>query len=29
MEADWKRDIRVEFVGKCLTEQVCEIDASQ
>ena len=29
MEADWKRDIRVEFVAKCSTEQVCEIDASQ
>lgn len=29
MEVDWKRDIHVEFVAKCLTEQVCEIDASQ
>ena len=29
MEADWKQDIHVEFVEKCLTEQVCEIDAPQ
>ena len=29
MEADWKQDIHVECVAKCLTEQVCEIDASQ
>ena len=29
MEVDWKRDIHVEFVVKCLTEQVCEIDVLQ